>query len=78
MSLIAEFAAEILTSLSIAAGRRAASAVRTPALDRDLEAVCRAALRQALAVAAPDVDESSRQLLELVCLDFFAEDGVRR
>ncbi|MEU8179166.1 orotidine 5'-phosphate decarboxylase / HUMPS family protein [Micromonospora sp. NPDC049047] len=78
MSLIAEFAAEILTSLSIAAGRRASSAVRTPALDRDLEEVCRAALRQAMAIAAPDVAEPTRELLELVCLDFFAENGVPR
>ncbi|WP_410813761.1 orotidine 5'-phosphate decarboxylase / HUMPS family protein [Micromonospora sp. 067-2] len=78
MSLIAEFAAEILTSLSIAAGRRATSAVRTPALDRELEEVCRAALQQALAVAAPDVAEPTRELLELVCLDFFAENGVPR
>ncbi|MFG2050889.1 orotidine 5'-phosphate decarboxylase / HUMPS family protein [Micromonospora sp. NPDC048935] len=78
MSLIAEFAAEILTSLSIAAGQRATSAVRTPTLDRDLEEVCRAALHEAIAAAAPDVDESTRELLELVCLDFFAENGVPR
>ncbi|MEU8336512.1 orotidine 5'-phosphate decarboxylase / HUMPS family protein [Micromonospora tulbaghiae] len=78
MSLIAEFAAEILTSLSIAAGRRATAAVRSPALDRDLEKVCRAALRQALTVVTPDTDDSARELLELVCLDFFAENGVPR
>ncbi|MFI7218863.1 orotidine 5'-phosphate decarboxylase / HUMPS family protein [Micromonospora maritima] len=78
MSLIAEFAAEILTSLSIAAGRRATAAVRAPALDRDLEEVCRAALRQALTVVTPEVDDSTRELLELVCLDFFAENGIPR
>ncbi len=76
VSLLRDLTLQVFETLALGAGKNVISRMRTPAIERELQQACEKAIKEAVTVAAPAADASVRELIELVCIEFFKETGV--